>query len=132
MDISVGSEVRVKPPSTRYTKHPAGGYAGRVTKVARKYATAEYEHKYEDSHGERSRTVTIEFEIETGRERYNNTNHPAYVYTAAAMERKTRTEAAADVITNSGLEFRIGHQRDFSLECLEALAAVLRDHGMVS
>jgi phage FluMu gp28-like protein len=132
MDIKTGDEVRVKPPSTRYRKHSAEGYAGRVTKVARKYATAEYEHKYEDSLGEHTRTTTIEFEIATGRERYCNTNHPTYVYTPEAIELKNRAESATAAIKDSGLEFRIGHQHDFPLECLEALAAVLRDHGMVS
>lgn len=132
MDIKTGDEVRVIPRSNRYRKHPAEGYAGKVTKVARKYATAEYEHKYKDSLGEHVRTDTIEFEIETGRERDSQTNYPAYVYTPEAIELKNRAEAAKATLKDSGLEFRLGHQRDFSPECLEALAAVLREHGMAS
>jgi hypothetical protein len=129
MNINVGDEVRVKPASyRRHDKHPRDGYPGRITKVARKYATAEYTLEYADSSGLNSSTRIIEFDMETGRERDNNTNYPAYVYTPEMMDRKIRWEAALAILKDGDLEIRLGRVHSFTLEYLEALAEVIEAH----
>jgi hypothetical protein len=126
--VKIGGEVRITPyrPS-KYDKTPEGGYAGTVTKVGRKYATAEYEMAYSDYDGtERRLDKTVEFDMTTGIERRTTTTTGLYVRTPEQVERDNRYTAALAVLKDRGLEFRLGRERSFSLELLEALAEVVK------
>ena len=125
MDIKVDDEVRVVEPSyRRSSEKPENGYLGRVTRIARKYATAEYE--VSDASG--CFTRTVEFEIASGRERSNDSNYITWVFTPDEMDLKLRRKAAIATLKAHFIEFRIGHETRFTLEQLEALAATAEEY----
>jgi hypothetical protein len=126
MDIKVGDEVRVVEPNyrRRHENRPANGYPGRVTKVAHKYATAEYE--VPNGSGYYARTV--EFEIANGRERASNSNYVTFVCTPEEMDRSLRRSAALDTLKAHFIEIKMGHAASFTLEQLEALAATAEEY----
>jgi hypothetical protein len=122
-DIKVGDEVRVLKHRNRYSSFPAEGYAGTVTKIARKYATATYT---------RQRTAypagpvedTVEFDMQTGRVRDGSTNYDIYVQTAEQYERDQRLSAAIAALTARKIQLDFGH--GLTLEQIEALAEVVK------
>lgn len=118
MDIKVGDEVRVVRPSARFhaAGSPEGGWPGRVTRAARKYAVAEY-----DAGGH---ARTIEFDMATGIERGSaNSTYAARVRTPEEMERQARQRKARDILFRAGVSVDGFHER-LALDQWEALAAV--------
>jgi predicted secreted protein len=127
-DYKVGDEVRVFHRD-RYTPGAPSGYAGKVTKAARRYATAEYERtrKVVPWHDE-TETVTdsVEFDMATGVERGYQHNG-RLVKTPAQVAEDERRKEAIYVLKEAGIEFRLGRERSFTLEQVEALAEVVKD-----
>jgi hypothetical protein len=126
MKFNVGDTVRVKPSSrSRYDTHTDDGYPGRVTNVARKYATAEYAITYDRPNGPYTRTRTIDFDMSTGRERGND-NYPVYVYTPDDLDRRNRRNAAIQALKDHHIDIAMGYSGRFTLERLEDLAGVVK------
>jgi len=130
-DYKAGDEVRVFHRD-RYTPGPAAGYAGKVTKAARRYATAEYERtrKVVPWHDE-TETVTdsVEFDMTTGIERGYQHNGRLVKTPAQVAEDERRKEAIKEaiyVLSEAGIEFRLGRERSFTLEQIESLAEVVK------
>ena len=124
-DYKVGDEVRVF--ADRRRPNVEGGYPGKVTKVGRKYGTAEYEVATQDWRGlPRTDTRTIEFSLDDGSERGNTSNYAATVETPAQVLEDQRRRNAIAVLASAGIEFRIGRERWFTLEQIEALAEVVK------
>lgn len=118
MDIKVGDEVRIVRPGARYhgAGSPEGGWPGRVTRAARKYATAEYDA----GRG----TETIEFDMGTGTERGSvNSTYAARVRTPGEMERLARQDRARKTLFKAGVSVA-GDWSRLTLEQWEALAEV--------
>jgi hypothetical protein len=124
--IKIGDEVRIANHG-RTRGIAAQRYDGIVVKVGRKYAIAEYEviGKNMDG-GERRTTRAVEFDMTTGIERGASSNYGYYVRTPEQADRDDRRSAALAVLAAGGIEFRLGAERKFTLEQLEALAEVAR------
>jgi hypothetical protein len=124
-DYKVGDEVRVFADR----RHPnvEGGYPGKVTKVGRKYGTAEYEVATQDWRGNPgSDRRTIEFSLDDGRERGSSSYYAATVRTTAQVAEDRRHRNAVAVLAAAGIEFRAGRERRFTLGQVEALAEVVK------
>ena len=107
-EIREGDEVRIFEH-----RAPEGGWAGKVTKVARKYATVEYEQ------------ATTEFDMGTGIERGykgNNSTYATRVKTLAEVALDQRRSTASQTLFRAGVSVNYPHR--LSLEQLEALAEV--------
>lgn len=126
-DIKPGDEVRVFPGRWRRVgKTPEGGYPGTVTGVARKYATAAYTVPYADgTPGGTERTV--EFDMQTGRERGQDGTYGALVKTPAMAVRDALQAAALASIKEAGFEIRLGHRP--SPELIIAVAVAIEAFG---
>lgn len=114
--IKVGDEVRVFPGCWR-PGYPAPdeGYPATVTKVGRRYATAQYAHG------------TAEFDIATGRERGAQGNYCTHVESVQQAEQDARRRRAEDALRSIGLAFTAtGHRERLTLEQIEALADLAR------
>ena len=120
-DIKPGDEVRVL--NTRGS-FPKDGYAGIVTKVARKYATATY-IRQRTAYPAGPVEETVEFDMQTGQARENyTTSYGIYVLTAEQRERDQRREAANTVLTARKIRLDFGH--GLTLEQVESLAEVVK------
>lgn len=120
-----GDEVRVFADR----RHPnvEGGYPGKVTKVGRKYGTAEYEVATQDWRGNPGTDKrTIEFSLDDGTERGSTSSYAATVRTPAQVAEDQRRRAAIAALKAAGIEFRIGREHSFTLEQVEALAEVVK------
>lgn len=115
--LAVGDVVRVfSPRQRRRDDGPQEGREARVTKVARKYATAEYDlDRY---------AQVIEFDIETGRERGSEGSYSRYVLTPAQVDARNQYAEAIGTLKEAGLEPRPGRRVDAGLAI--ALAALAR------
>jgi hypothetical protein len=121
----VGQEVRVFE-HRRGVRNPDDGYPGTVTKVGRKYGTAEYDITTTNWNGEPHvwhRSVV--FCLDSGTER-DGGSYAVKVRTPAQVAEDQRRSAALSVIKSAGIEFRIGRERRFTLEQVEALAEVVK------
>ncbi len=125
MTYQVGGEVRVFDNRDSQGRHPEGGWRGSVTKVARRYATATYRVPAATT-GEYERT--IEFDMETGRERGSTSSWSLIVKTPEGVERDLRHVRAMATLKQAGLEVRLSHRAP-GLELAEALAAVVETFG---
>ena len=123
--IKVGDKVRVIM-SRRYGHGKI--WAGRVTKVARKYATAEYEVETTYLNGKPKREKrTIEFDMATGIDRYaHGGTYGDRVRTPAQLEEADRRTGALAALRDHGIEFRPGRERTLTLKQVEALAEVVK------
>jgi hypothetical protein len=120
-EFKAGDPVIIFKHRTRYDTFPADGYEAAVIKVGRKYATAAYVRQ-RAAYPAGPVTETIEFDMETGRERGGTSNYGRYVRTPEQVELDRRLSAAMSVLTN----LRIRLERKFTLEQIEALAQVAR------
>jgi hypothetical protein len=128
-DVKMDDEVRIVVRN-HYRKMPEGGYVGKVTKVGRKYATAAYTVMTKDWHDKLVGSErTIEFDMETGRERGNPGNYAAEVITPAEAERRARHATALSVLQERKVRLESGH--GMSLEQIEALAALVESFPRV-
>jgi hypothetical protein len=127
--VKIGDEVRIA--NRRHIRGIAAQrYDGIVIKVGRKYAIAEYEviGKNMDG-GERRTTRAVEFDMTTGIERGASSNYGYYVRTPEQADRDDRRSAALAVLAAGGIEFRLGAERKFTLEQIEALAELVETFG---
>jgi hypothetical protein len=124
-DYKVGDEVRVFLRN-RYVTGPDGGFVGTVTKVGRRYATATYERTSTDYRGERTITVPVEFDMETGHEKGDSYGNGLRVKTPEQLLLDERRDAALAVIKAAGIEFRPGREHGVTTAQIEALAEVVR------
>ena len=123
-DINPGDEVRVIE-GRRYGSGQI--WAGRIAKVARKYATAEYETTRTDWNGKPKREKrTVEFDMTTGWERGTYGTYGIRVRTPAQIEEQERRAGALAEIKAHGIEFKSGRERMLTLEQVEALAEVVK------
>lgn len=122
--MRAGDEVRVFSRS-RHQPAPEGGWPGRVTRVGRKYATAEYETQDPDyAGGTRVSLRTVEFDIETGDERGDRTQTGKYARSPEQVERGKRRAYAVAALSTCGIELRSSHR--LTTEQIEQLAAVVK------
>jgi hypothetical protein len=122
--LKPGDEVRVYERNI-YRNGPEGGLAARVSKVGRKYATAAYEVVTTDWHGEPKRKErTIEFDMETGREKGSQSNYGAYIKTPEQADLDVRQQSAIATLLTRKIRLDSGHS--LTLEQIEALAEVAR------
>lgn len=123
--VNPGDEVRVIEGRRRYGR--SNIWTGRITSVARKYATAEYEVDTTYLNGKPKREKrTIEFDMATGYERYTYGTYGSRVRTPAQLDRAERHAAAVALLKAHHLEFAPGHANSFTLEQVEALAEVVK------
>lgn len=122
--ISEGDEVRVFNRS-RYASTPEGGYQAVVTRVGRKYATAEYQRARTDFMGRpTSRAGTVEFDMATGYEKGDEYGNGLRVLTPAQVEADARLTAARAVLREVGVD--ITARSRLTGEQIEALAEVAK------
>lgn len=126
--LKAGDEVRVFRRGM-YVRDPAEGWTGTVTKVGRKYGTAEYEYipAAWSGTGRRTREATVEFDLATGYEKGDQYGNGVRVKTLEQVALDERTKAAEKVLRDAGF---VTHAASTSpLELLEALAAVVEKFG---
>ena len=133
-DIKPGDEVRVIE-GRRYGSNRI--WTGRIAKVARKYATAEYETTRTDWNGKpKAEKRTVEFDMATGWERGTYGTYGIQVRTPAQIDEQERRAGALAEIKAHGVEFKAGRERALTLEQVEALAEVVKtwdtDAGLVA
>jgi len=120
----VRDEVRVFMRN-RYVDEPEGGFVGEVTKVGRRYATAVYERASTNwRHEPETRTVAVEFDMDTGYERGDHNGNGLRVMTPEQLMLDQRRAAAA--LEAAGVEIQISRERFVTLEQIEALAEVVK------
>jgi hypothetical protein len=104
--LKAGDEVRVRTPR--------GIVPGTVTYVGRKWISIRYNGRLGD------------FDMQTRRSRGQQIGAGTYyeVPDAAEDSRRSRIDAAVDVLDGAGIELRPGHY--LTLEQIEAIAAILR------
>lgn len=124
--LQKGDEVRVFSRSRYQQRAPEGGWIGSVTRVGRKYATAEYETQDGQGDGVRTSRRTIEFDLASGNERGDRTQNGKCVRTPEQVEDGKRRADALDALKAWDIEFRLGRHHDVTTEQLEQLAAVVR------
>jgi hypothetical protein len=121
-DIKVSDEVRVFSYN-KYRPDPEGGYVATVTRVGRRYATAGWETTETTWNGEPRRYAhTIEFDMETGREK-GTSGSGRSVKTPEQAEQDARERAAIASLLARKIRLDYGH--GFTVEQIEALAALV-------
>lgn len=125
--VKEGDEVRVFNRS-RYASTPEGGYEAVVTRVGRKYATAEYERARTDFMGRPIGAAgTVEFDMATGHEKGDEYGNGLRVLTPAQVEAEARETAARAVLRGVGVD--ITARSSLTREQIEALAEVAKTFG---
>jgi hypothetical protein len=109
-DIKVGDEVRVF--DGWHARHDRTSVPGEVVKVGRTLVRIKYKGR-EDA-----------FRIDTGI--INESNGGAEFMTLDQVERDQRRTIAMFVLNAHHIEIKIGHDRSFTLEQIEALAEVVK------
>lgn len=122
--INIGDEVRLfRSRRRRGPVVPEGGYRGTVTKVGRRWASAEFEQTWTDSQGKEQQIRSeISFDLETGIVRADTEG--LYVRTPEQLDRDERRKMAVFVLGERGIEVKLGYGNSLTLEQLEALAEV--------
>lgn len=101
--------------------HTRHRHDGRVAKIARKYVTIEVWRAS-------GRTVEIEFDIETQKERGNNTHYAATFRTTAQQDREDREKAVRDALRFYGLMPKYTGpttRRTLTVDVMEAVVELL-------
>jgi hypothetical protein len=124
--LKAGDEVRVLRSRSRYGPvPPEGGYRGTVTRTGRKYAFAVFEETYTDSADtERQREREICFDMENGHVRADTDGW--YVRTPEQLKRAERRKSALFLLSEHGIEIKLGYVNSLTLDQIEALAEVAR------
>jgi|SRR5215469_9226333 len=125
--LQIGDEVRIFSHS-RYYPAPAGGWAGIVTKVGRKYATASYETQDTNSWSRETSTSrrTIEFGMEIGIERGGTSSTSLYVRTLEQVADDSRKAAALAALRAHGIEISLARDSAVTTQQIEQLAGVVK------
>lgn len=119
--LSIGDEVRVL--TRRHTPGPEEGYAGKITRVGRIYAAADYETTRTDWRGEEvTSRHAVEFDMATGVERGASHHYGIVVRTLEQAALARRRRAAEEILRAASVSLM--SRRKFTLEQIEALAEV--------
>jgi hypothetical protein len=116
-NLRVGDEVRVLDTNGRRVGQPDGGWIGRVEKVGRTLVTVSYPG-CRPAEGEK-------FSMSDGYHPNDPYRH-RHIHTADEIERQARRAAAIGVLREHHIELKLGRDRSFTIEQLEALAEVVK------